>query len=806
MKIIFISFILLIIQCKSEKDLNRILYKIISTKGRYLTTYVEEDVKDDPDEEKKRKKCLRQIDRLFNRSDLSHLFGEAFGFSGKYLGDFGFEEECNELQPFSGTSKKASNEITSETQYFLMTYDIVLNSFNGTDYFKEMKFINNTKFFTGICIFKDCIPYLNVSLNDEAAFFRDYAGIENIALMFQEDKEETNEDSETQVLLFRIMFFFLSGVFLLLVISSIVVNIIKLCFIEKEKEKSFDIKSYNSSFIYGTDNAEDIFGDDITPDTQTREGVHLIDREEKKPDHFIILLYKKFFIYIDIFDDISRLGSLKNFVYKNNGIESLSLVRFITMFAIIFSYSYEGILKFPPRNMFSPDFYTSYRIFLLKLPSFALTIWVVLDGLLVSYKLMCYVRGHLINQEKSLSIMIFIKFIFFCLPKVVLSLFIFFMFYFFGHFESLSFIKNEVGFRYYKENFLETITKKHDKYLFLYVLFPFLSIKPKDYFRFSNVIINEFYFFIFFVFFLYVSLKLKSKMFDIGVFFFGILSCMTLPYFLPKYVFGDAPEKENFTVKFFLGESFSFESPFLLVNFYCIGLFIGLVFFYFSDSVENSGLIQNGYFIPYSFSYTLIKKIHKFSPILKYFILGLLIFIMVALSSVFAIHSAFLEDSEKLEIEINNFYLFLYRYEKIIFSSVFGMLLIFLITYPRDSALKYLINSHMFLPMERTSFAFFCLSEAVTLMSFAIFQFQFSLTYSNLFFVSIGVFVLNSLISFVVTLTIETPIRKIVKRILKSKALEEEFTGDEKDKSEMSSKKSARLTKTKVNFKRLLDN
>ena len=100
--------------------------------------------------------------------------------------------------------------------------------------------------------------------------------------------------------------------------------------------------------------------------------------------------------------------------------------------------------------------------------------------------------------------------------------------------------------------------------------------------------------------------------------------------------------------------------------------------------------------------------------------------------------------------------------------------MLFLITYPKESTLKNLIQTNIFVPFERVSTAFLCMEDLIVYVIYCVFHFQLKMTYQNLFFISIGLLFISFFTCVVTTICIEMTFRKFIKFVTGSSKVEED--------------------------------
>ena len=115
--------------------------------------------------------------------------------------------------------------------------------------------------------------------------------------------------------------------------------------------------------------------------------------------------------------------------------------------------------------------------------------------------------------------------------------------------------------------------------------------------------------------------------------------------------------------------------------------------------------------------------------------------------------------------QINTFEKIVYSYEKPIAAILFGLLILLGALCKGSNIIegKY-IDFRYFIVFERIYLSFYCLKESFVLIFFAIFKVLFQVSWGNIYFFGIGIFVSCCLISIFLTILFEIPFRVVVKR------------------------------------------
>ena len=84
--------------------------------------------------------------------------------------------------------------------------------------------------------------------------------------------------------------------------------------------------------------------------------------------------------------------------------------------------------------------------------------------------------------------------------------------------------------------------------------------------------------------------------------------------------------------------------------------------------------------------------------------------------------------------------------------------------YPKDSVFSGLTKSNVFVIFNRIGTTFFCLSNVLIYLANSLFNIKLKLTYQNLFFTNIGLFIFVVVFSILFTILYEMPFRILIKK------------------------------------------
>lgn len=711
-----------------------------------------------------------------------------FSACGKFLGDFGFEDICKEIEIIE---KKKNITVN----YFILNFTLVIPLFNQSSQYNELHFLNESKSIMGLCLYDICMPFFNKFINGSnfkfISFLNDTTGIENGKLGFV-----TNEIIKSKIgnngfdYWFFLIFFILT---LIWSIFIIVYGFIKICqnkeinktITQNENEKELENKIDDEYIEFKNKNQNN-------------------EKEEIKNYKYKL---KKILGFLEITKNFEKLFTLSNDLYNNKGLESLAFIRTIIAFFIVYYYTFYALIYFPPKDQFNPNFFTSFWFHLIRLSGMSFIGYIILDGAVMSFKLMCKIRNYFIYEvHYEISIILFIKFFWNSLSNIVIFFFIFGTFYNCSiYINYIPIIKDWLNlgflFNYYSQYFL--IEENNEIFLtknFLEILYvPFKYVKEsisfynninvnntKDYsimrtftYDFVYISINELYSFIIALIIIYLGCHCRSKKFDIGLFIIMII------YFLLSVTCFRYTTVQNevneIKYKMVINQNWFEKNPFLFINVYFIGVIIGIIIFYFKDMKSNVKLYNyyddtHNEYPPFNLCAKVVKLLIPIKNYKKKIILFFCIFILlfffyytsfdIKFDSHWSIYNE-KKDNELKKEGIIFFYLCTY-YVKVTFIILFSIILILVSSFSKSDIVYSLTNWQITNFVERESRVILCCSQAVLLFCVCAFRYQFILEHKAFFIHSIGIYLFILLISTIITLFIEIPIKHVIKNYTRS--------------------------------------
>lgn len=302
-------------------------------------------------------KCTNQLTPIF--ANEFKVVGQAFEYSGKGLSDLENEKECLRL----GDQMRNSTNFT----YLQLRYEIIFSKGNNDEDLPVMRFLNQSTYYTGFCMFSDCMPIMervfNATGNDKFAdFLLINAGlIKNKTEIIQinnwneyYDKwaknETTGEEKDPKVTeynkyIFITFFWFSTGYFICKLVASIIriafvssgydktyTKIIKRKKEEKKKEQQSAQKSKDESSSYS-----DVLNDskEVSNNIFSVSSITVLEGDPNDDTDFPLQL--KIIKILDLSDNFGQLSSDKTMIYK--GIEPLFFYRIVILFFMVFNHN-----------------------------------------------------------------------------------------------------------------------------------------------------------------------------------------------------------------------------------------------------------------------------------------------------------------------------------------------------------------------------------------------------------------------------------------------------------------------------------
>lgn len=707
--------------------------------------------------------CENAIDKYISEKNIAHLWN-MFEFSGKTYGELGQEDEC----------------IYHNLVYLLLKYNLIIDKLsNISDDGEIIKYLNKTNYYTGFCIIPECVDYLSVLVNSTldhqfTSYLEETLGINNIEVFLDYNYNFTTIGKKLSTSKIEdIIFAVLSSIticFLSIMVLSSIIKIILFFSFQITKQK-FRNKNNQVAITRGS-SEEDLYSSSsyskrIENDFNysLADGL-LFGRKSLSKEVLSNCQRRKLSLMqvcskFDLVFNFKCLFGLKNKYYNDTGIELFGFIRLVIMLFLVFNHNLYSMIDMPGKDQYNESFYTSPLTILIRISSYATISWMILDGASMSYKAMNYYKKQILNSiGGKLSILSYFKFIGFTIPKIFVGLYIFYYFYLMNKNFAKSIADLGLLFHYYGDMVLNKRVC-YNKPLMSLVPFwlNYQKFEDREFtncYKFVNIFSNELYYVIIISFLIFLSFKLRSKIYDFSLLIIILINSSLI--FL-SYFSTDLLGKQMYFF-FLLNQNYTEKFTHLMINFYFIGCLVGICLFYYNDAVDENSFSQNEENLPFHFCLWLVSFADKFTSFIKKLILGVLTLILVLLSSFFYFRYL---SSNKYIFNISMLELFDDMYGKVFFSLVFGLILLFLIVYPKDSAFKHLIQSNIFVVFERINISFFASNDLIIYFSYCVFHFQLKLSYQNLIFITLGLWFLITLFSILMTMCLEMSMRKFIK-------------------------------------------
>ena len=716
-----------------------------------------------------------------------------FDYTGKQFGELGNEDECGELK----------------LTYFLLLYDLNLTFLANTDNGKVLNYLNKTHYYTGVCILPQCVDFMIMMFNSTynkpfTEYLSKEMGMDNTSILLDFDYISTLYDRRRKISYFDNVCFsvytILSLTFVSIMLIASILKII-LFFSFQITKRKLKHKNTQVAIIRGASD-EDYFSSSSYSKRSESEvsmsdgllfGSKTINKEQMSSSQLLKIKLIKICSKFDLIYNFQCLFSIKNKYYNDTGIELFGFVRMIVMLFLTYNHNIYSMLDIPGKDQYNEEFYTSVFTVLIRASTYAPVCWIVLDGAEMAYKIMNYYKRDAMKQ--SLTIKTYLKFVLFAIPKMCLVLYVFYYFFLLNN--TFTHYIADLGTLY--DYYGEFVLNKRDCYEHPYYIFiPFWtgyqSMEDRGYancYRFVSVFTNEIYFIIIVGFLLFISFKVKSMIYDVILSLIVLLN--TALIFLSYYSYDSIGN--SITFFFNLGQNYTEKFPHLMINFYFIGTLLGICYFYYNDAVDEQSLAQTEEKLPFQFCLSIISFLDVLTPIMKKITLFILVCLITFISSTIFISYLYYGD---YSFKVTLYHVIDDLYSKEVFLILFAFVFVMLITYPRESTFKHLVQTNIFVMFERINTAFFSINDLIIYFSYCVFHFQLKLSYQNIFFTTIGLWVLVVIFSILLTIIIEMTIRKGIKSLLSLCKEDEKRSEEEEEEKEEEDNKEE--TKTKQNF------
>ena len=492
-------------------------------------------------------------------------------------------------------------------------------------------FLSSPRFFNGICVNNEChdmlVDLLNIN-NYENKDIMDFLysyGIYNIKVFKTEDVEfvYTNRTKVFKILLLiyfiyvliKLIYTFISEIIIRHIINKEALNIenaLELNSFDNNNNSSIDSELTDSSYVKSKSTY--LIGKYVIKETRLKS---------------FLLYYNEYFNYKN---NLKDLFVLKNSYYNQSNLLFISVIRLYVLVLITLLLTFYSMLQLPQKDKNSDYFITGLSFIIVKLSSYSITSFVILEGISFGFKFMNYIadKSKFNNtSDFSFSLKDAIKFIIKSCSRFISFYFVLSIFYlsireignylnnsqmllFFQklYFESMSCFINPYKiyipfinqYSYcnghniniplnnivnnnnnisYDNSYLFSSKNNVDKYDYKYNSY-------QDYGCFSAFSMghNLLFSIICITFISYISMKIRKKAFDYIILAI-VLGFTNMLYYYYKEIdnTNNFPQKTN--IRIILGDKLSLIQLHVFFCYYYIGYLIGVTLFYNKDIIDN---------------------------------------------------------------------------------------------------------------------------------------------------------------------------------------------------------------------------
>ena len=549
---------------------------------------------------------------------------------------------------------------------------------------------------------------------------------------------------------------------LLLLIKIVVPIVMGTCCLKHSYLKYTKNNNYNPGEDKEENDDEELNNEDDDDDDKNLFKNNLIDEGIPKDKLIRSIIFKKHLQSFFSFNlNFSLLIKNKNFLYNDNYLQPISLLKSMTLLFIFYNESFNTLIKLPIKNNEDEKFFLRKSMIFVKYTTLCMNIYVMLEGFLYSYKLLYYIKTHYNPRKLALTFFLFYTK---TIPKMLTCIISFFIFN-----VGIQLITEKKLFNF--SPFVQYFESNYNKRCLASLSYIFLPFKlhyckntmhPTRYFdicfKYIYININIQICITFLTIIIYFMFKFKNNLFDIVILIiFGVntvfspLTCRHLR----------TNAKMNITI--FAGEVCTLKYPHLFINGFFFGAMGGVIYFYFIDILSESPLQRLFYkekYTPFYYCLYLMKTLDTFGGNIKTIFILACISMQIFISSIFVIYE---ESMSSLIFNVaRNDWGIIENYEKklfLFFFMVMTLMFLFLNKTANSSFYKWVICKLI----SRTSFGIFCSMEVVISFIYSTYQLRIFLNFHNTFYMCISLFVICLAISSLFTILTEQSFKIICK-------------------------------------------
>ena len=744
--------------------------------------------------------CYNDVTNILNLdNNTNNKYPWILDYVGKGLNDLGDETEC--INSLVDTS-----------------FIIIRSKANSLDEYE--KFLNTQAYSYGFCINNKCkktvLDNFEIIRQFLDVLFKNHK-ITNEGNMFEliesnrskDNKEETNNNTTSYKLInlrtedddyiIALMIIFIVYIFI-----KIIAGILRMIFIPKGYNK-YALEIFNQKENLGSiDEEEQINLSKRKESLITFSEGNLFEYDPNYDYSSFLPIKLRILRFFDIFNDIMLLTKKKNRYYNDDGLEIIALMRFVLLFLLIFTETFNTLIELPSEDIFNQNFFNSNYLIFYRISINSLTCLIVLEGASTTYKLNKFIKSRMYDNNKNNNSkfglqLLFncIKFLLYFIPKFSIFLISYYTFY--NNAENfVSVISSKMTYQYIiTKIFKDKIKCKENPFPIFNNYTSFLSNNITDYchcYEFTYYNFNILFCTLIYILIIYLSFLFRNKIFDfcalcINLFFF---------FFYKLIIIDDKNnnEKNNYSYYHFVGQKYSTKIIYSFIGFYHIGFILGILLFYIDNEINHKGYLKISLnnenkeklsednnsddtkinkneikenilpYYPMPFLKNFILWLYNINSKIRGLIFFICIMSIIVISSVYNI-AANNNEGNYANIELSSSLKFYFYYEKHLFIIFFffGILLLNSLI-NKDS---FILNTKFIYVISRSGFAIIC--QHYFLSYFSLSTYFIKVKYHILIFllISVGNFIFFSICSFLFNVAFEIPIKRSVKKLLSVK-------------------------------------
>ena len=707
----------------------------------------------------------------------------------------------NDLGSISNCLSNATLDFNFSVLRIIKDKNTILNSLNPA-----IKFLNMSRFLYGLCLpnywmnLKDSsgkeIIYeiLNKTINES-----DKSKIASIEL-YTSVPISSNKDTSYYIFIFLI-------ILLILFLLVKIISWFLIVFVFTNKDK------YRVSKIYEEENEEDEEEDEkkqvekimknnyelkLKQNVFTKTSYKNIPKNEDSNFNENSKI-KKILKKLDISRSLKYLTSKKNKYYDATNLELFYFFRTIAIFFMVYAHNFYNMTKNPVPNIANEDFYKSTSMIVLKFSTFCTVLYIGLEGFEASFKLFSYIKKDiLIHKSNYINIRIatILKFLLYMVPSIIVLIFCVFTMgievknYMYVA-EYLKITVNPI-LNYFADDVYKCKCIMPD---FSSIIFQPFSLLYTEYsgthvfgnnrgflncYKYVNIFYNIGICYILLLIFVYMSIRIKNKIFEIG-FISVIILCGAASYILMRISFyPDYNDFKYFSFDFLLGENYSYKYTHLFLCYYFYGAIAGIIYFYYIDVLSRKPLSSFNEYLPFEICFNIVKFIDSLS--FKYQLISSIISfaIITILSTWFWIKIKFFGSPLSFDIT-NEIYKYLDLYEKQIFL-ICALIIILILLFHTGSykGFKTFYSNSAFVFIGRSSHFMLCTMDFIISMFYCLYNIVIYFDFMSTLIYTIGQFSLCMFINVIFNILVEQPVKIWIKNCIGNKDYDPESANDYK--------------------------